>query len=144
MEAMAAYFRGFFSNFIDIVYKILIVFTINLIIYHRKSQKLEMRSNLVQSTSFGRCFDEADGTVVRVVTGSDHFEFCDCGVGPGYDGLADIDPTRLVFSETVEGLVDEAGFWRLAMDEGEVGLMNFTALLHFSEEGGVIFPPGDK
>ena len=27
------------------------------------------------------------------------------------------------------------------MDKGEVRLMDFSALLHFSKEGGVLFPP---
>ena len=30
------------------------------------------------------------------------------------------------------------------MNEGEVGFMNFPALLHFAKEGGVLFATGHK
>ena len=63
------------------------------------------------------------------------------GVGTWYDGLAHIDSAGLMFAESVEGLVDQAGTWGLPMNKSEVRLMNFPTLLHFSEEGGVLFAP---
>jgi hypothetical protein len=45
----------------------------------------------------------------------------------------------LVFAEPVEGLVDQTGFRGPPMNKGDVRLMNFPTLLHFSEEGGVLF-----
>jgi hypothetical protein len=44
-----------------------------------------------------------------------------------------------VFAESVEGLVDKARFRGLPMNKGEVRLMNFPTLLHFSKVGGVLF-----
>jgi hypothetical protein len=41
-------------------------------------------------------------------------------------------------------LIDEAGFRRTTVDEGEVGFMDFPALLHLTEEGRVFFAPGHK
>ena len=42
------------------------------------------------------------------------------GVGAWYDGLSHIDSAGLVFAESVEGLVDQASFWRTPMNKGEV------------------------
>jgi len=44
-----------------------------------------------------------------------------------------------MFAESVEGLIDQTGFWGPTMNNGEVAFLNFTALLHFTEEGGVLF-----
>jgi hypothetical protein len=60
------------------------------------------------------------------------------------DSLADIDSARLVFTKSVEGLIDEAGYGRATMDEGEVGFINFPALLLLPEQGGVLFASGHK
>jgi hypothetical protein len=46
-----------------------------------------------------------------------------------------------MFAESVEGLVDQARFWRTTMNKGEVRLMNSPTLLHFAKEGGVLFAP---
>lgn len=73
-----------------------------------------------------------EGTVVRLG-----------GVGAGDNGLADIDPARLVFAEAVEGLVDLARGGRAAMDKGKVGFMDFAALLHFAKKGGVFLASGN-
>jgi len=63
------------------------------------------------------------------------------GVGAFDDGLPHINSAGLMFAESVEGFVDQARFWRTTMNKGEVRLMNFPTLLHFSKEGGVLFPP---
>ena len=63
------------------------------------------------------------------------------GVGAWYDGLSHIDSAGLVFAESVERLVDQAGTWGLPMNKSEVRLMNFPTLLHFSEERSVLFAP---
>ena len=63
------------------------------------------------------------------------------GVGAWYDGLSHIDSAGLVFAESVERLVDETGFRGPPMNKGEVRLMNFPTLLHFTEERGVLFAP---
>ena len=63
------------------------------------------------------------------------------GVGAGDDGLADVDAAGLMFAEAVERLIDQAGFGWGTVDEGEVAFLNFPALLHFSEKGGVLFAP---
>lgn len=74
----------------------------------------------------------------------DGFEVGGGRVGAGDNGLANIDAAGLVFAKTVERLVDDARCGGLAMDEGEVGFMNFPALLHFAKEGGVFLPPSHE
>ena len=63
------------------------------------------------------------------------------GVGTWYDGLSHIDSAGLMFAESVEGLVDQAKFRGPPMNKGEVRLMNFPPLLHFSKVGSVLFAP---
>ena len=63
------------------------------------------------------------------------------GIGTWDDGLSHIDSAGLVFAESVEGLVDQAKFRGPPMNKGEVRLMNFPTLLHFSKVGGVLFAP---
>ena len=69
------------------------------------------------------------------------FELGLCGIGAWDDGLSHIDSAGLVFAESVEGLVDQAKFRGPPMNKGEVRLMNFPTLLHFSKVGGVLFAP---
>ena len=82
--------------------------------------------------------------MLGVGTGFEVFEFGHGGVGAGNNGLADIDTAGLMFAESVEGLIDDPGGWGSAMDDGEVAFMNFSALLHFAQKGGVLFPPGHE
>ena len=63
-------------------------------------------------------------------------------VGAGNDSLPDINSAWLVFAKSVKGLVYDTGLRGLAMDEGQVGFMDFPALLHFPEKGGVFFASG--
>jgi hypothetical protein len=49
-----------------------------------------------------------------------------------------------MFSESVERLIDHAGTWGVTVNNGEVAFLNFTALLHFTEEGSVFFAPSHQ
>ena len=72
------------------------------------------------------------------------FEGYELGLGrisPRDNGLSDVDTAGLMFTEAVEGLIDQPGFGWVTMDEGEVAFLNFPTLLHFPEEGGVVFTP---
>lgn len=138
MKAMASYFIAFFIIFIDKVNKIFIIFTVYFVIQDRKSEMVKMGADLVEAARFWGSFDKADFAVFRMGPGAEGFEFGDRGVGAGNDGLADIDPTGLVFAEAVKGLVDDSGRWGAAMNNGLVGFMNFPALLHFSQKRGVL------
>ena len=82
--------------------------------------------------------------MLGVGAGFECFKFGQGGVAAGNNGLADIDTAGLMFSEPVEGLIDDPGGWGPAMDDGEVAFMNFSALLHFAQKGGVLFPPGHE
>ena len=57
MQAMAGSFLIILSIFIDIVYKKLVIFAINLVIYHWKSNKFEMRPYLMESSGLRGGFD---------------------------------------------------------------------------------------
>ena len=54
---MAGRFLIILSIFIDIVYEKLVIFTINLVIHHWKSNKFKMRSYLMESSGFRGGFD---------------------------------------------------------------------------------------
>jgi hypothetical protein len=98
---MAGRFLIIFSIFIDIVYKKLVIFAINLVIYHWKSNKFEMRSYLMEATGLGGSFHYADFPKIRVASAFQGFVFGLSGVGARDNGLADIDPAWLVFAESV-------------------------------------------
>ena len=66
------------------------------------------------------------------------------GVGAWYDGLSHIDSAGLVFAESVEWLIDQAAIGRATMNKGEVRFINLPALLHFPEEGGVVFASSNQ
>ena len=125
--------------FIDIVNKNLVILSIYLIIYDRKPHKFEVGTDLVESAGLRSCFNEAYLSEFGVRPCFEGFERGQGGVGARYNGLSHIDSAGLMFAESVEGLVDHAGTWRASVDEGEVAFLNFTALLHFSEERGVLF-----
>ena len=82
--------------------------------------------------------------MLGVGAGFEGFKFGQGGVAAGNNGLADIDTAGLMFAESVEGLIDDPGGWGPAMDDGEVALMDFPPLLHFTQKGGVLFSPGHK
>jgi hypothetical protein len=79
---------------------------------------------------------------VRVDAGFEGFVFGLGRVGAWDHGLTDVDPAGLVFAEAVEGLIDDARFGGATVNEGQVGFMDFPALLHFAQEGGVLFATG--
>ena len=106
MKAMSSYISVFFNSFIDIVYKIFIFFAIYFIIQYRESYVVQMGSDLVEAAGFGGGFNQADRPVVGVGTSTQGFEFCDCWVGAGDHGLADIDQAGLMFTKTIQGLID--------------------------------------
>ena len=66
------------------------------------------------------------------------------GVGAWYDGLSHIDSAGLMFTESVERLIDQAGFGWGTVDEGEVAFLNFPSLLHFAEDGSVFLTSPHK
>ena len=82
--------------------------------------------------------------MLGVGTGFEGSEFGQGRVAAGNNGLADIDTAGLMFAEPVEGLIDDPGGWGPAMDDGEVALMDFPPLLHFTQKGGVLFSPGHE
>ena len=93
---------------------------------------------LVESTGFWGGFHKANVAMLRVVACAEGFKFGDGGVGAWDNGLADIDPARLVFSESIQRGVDDSGFRRLPVNDGVVGLTNFPALLHLAQQRGVL------
>ena len=133
-----------FCIFIDIVNKILIIFSIYFVIQNREAEIVEMGPYLVEAARFWGSFDKADFAVFRVGPGAEGFEFGDRGVGAGDDGLPDIDPAGLVFPQPVEGLVDDPGFGRAAVDNRKVSFMNFPSLLHLAQKGSVFLSSGDQ
>ena len=68
MQAVAGNFHIIFGLFIDIVYEKLVIFTINLIIQHWKSDKFEMGTDLVQSAGPRGGLDKAYLAEFRVGT----------------------------------------------------------------------------
>jgi len=144
MEAVAANYICFFKSFIDIVYKNIIFFAVNLIVNNRVAEMVEMGPNLVKSAGFWGDFHKGDFAVLWVGAGGEGFEFGEGGVSPGDDCLADIDPAGLVFAEPVKGLVDDPRWGWATVDEGKVGLMNFPSLLHFSQDRSLFLAPGNQ
>ena len=53
---MSAYFHGFFNNFIDIVYKKSIIFTIYFVVQDWEAKMLKVSPDLVEATRFRRGF----------------------------------------------------------------------------------------
>jgi len=98
---MAGSFLIILSIFIDIVYKKLVIFAINLVIYHWKSNKFEMHSYLMQATGLGGSFHKAYLFEIGVAAGFEGFVLGLGRVGARDNGLADIDPAWLVFAESV-------------------------------------------
>ena len=98
-----------------------------------------MGPDLVEASGLRGGFNQAYLTEFRVRTCFEGFELGLGGVGAWDDGLSHIDSAGLMFAESVEGLVDQAGIWGPTMNNGEIAFLNLTALLHFTEEGGVLF-----
>ena len=105
---MSSHFRLISSFFIDIVYKYIIWLTVDLIIHDWASDMFEVGSDLVKATCLWGGFDQADNTEYGVVAGFDCFVFGLGWVGVCDDSLAHVNPAGLMFSETIEGLIDEA------------------------------------
>ena len=106
MKAMPANFIDVLKNFIDIAYKIVIIFTINFVIQDRESKVVEVGADLVESSGFGESLDEADFPVFWMAAGAEGFELGQSGVGARNHGLPDIDPAWLMFTEAIQRLVD--------------------------------------
>ena len=107
---MSRHFRLISSIYIDIVYKNIIILSINLIIYDGKSDKFEMGTNLVESASPRGGLNKAYLTEFWVGTCFEGFELGLGRVSAWYNGLSHIDSAGLVFAESVKGLVDQTGF----------------------------------
>jgi hypothetical protein len=103
-----------------------------------------MGTNLVKSAGPRGGLDEAYFSKFEVGTCFEGFELGLGGIGTWDDGLPHIDPAGLMFAKSVEGLVDQAGTWRATVYKGEIAFLNFTSLLHFSKEGGVLLAPCDQ
>ena len=138
---MSAEFSSIFRNFIDIVYKIFIFFAVYFVIQDSETEVVKVDADLVKAPGFWGGLHQADFAVFGVVTGPEGFEFGDRRVGPRHHGLANVDSAGLVFAEPVQGSVDNAGFGGSAVDNGEISFMDFPALLHFAQKGGVFFSP---
>ena len=105
---MSGHFWLIYSIFIDIVYKYIIWLPVDLIIHDWASDMFEVGSDLVKATCLWGGFDQADNTEYGVVAGFDCFVFGLGWVGVCDDSLAHVNPAGLMFSETIEGLIDEA------------------------------------
>ena len=95
-----------------------------------------MGADLVEASSFWGGFHQADWTVFGVRTGAESFEFGEGGISAGNHRLPDIDSAGLVFPQAVEGFIDDSGSGCPAVNDGEVGFMDFPALLHLSQKRG--------
>ena len=144
MQAMSLNFRPFFKNFIDIVNKIIVIFSVYFVVKDWKSDFFKVGADLVESPCFRGCFDKADFSMFGMVEGAEGFEFGHGWVGAGNDGLSDIDFAGLVFTESIQRGIDDPGFRWLSVNDGEICLMNFPALLHLAQKGGVFLAAGDK
>ena len=108
MKAMSSHFRLISGIFIDIVYKYIIWLAIDLIINDWASDMFEVGTDLVKSTCLWGGFDQADLAECGVGTGFDCFVFGLGWVGVWDDSLAHVNPAELMFSKTIERLIDEA------------------------------------
>ena len=105
---MSSHFRLIPSGFIDIVNKYIIWLAVDLIIHDWASDMFEVGSDLVESTCLWGGFDQADNAECGVVAGFDCFVLSLGWVGACDDSLAHVNPTELMFPESIEGLIDEA------------------------------------
>ena len=104
---MSGHFRLISSFFIDIVYKDIIWLAVDLIIHDRAADMLEVGTDLVKATCLWGSFDQTDLADCGVVACFDCFVLGLCWVGVCDDSLAHVNPAELMFSETIEGLIDE-------------------------------------
>ena len=105
---MSGHFWLISSIFIDIVNKYIIWLPVDLIIHDWATDMFEVGSDLVESTCLWGGFDQADNAEYGVVAGFDCFVLGLGWVGACDDSLAHVNPAGLMFSETIEGLIDEA------------------------------------
>ena len=108
MKAMSRHFRLIPSIFIDIVNKDIIWLAVDLIINDWATDMFEVGTDLVESTCSRGSFDQTDLAECGVGTGFDCFVLGLGWVGACDDSLAHVNPAGLMFSETIEGLIDEA------------------------------------
>ena len=98
-----------------------------------------MSTDLVEPACLWGGLNKAYLCKTGVGTSFEGFELGLGGVGALDDGLSHIDSAGLVFAESVKRLIDQSGGRGATVDKGEVVFLNFTALLHFPKEGGVLF-----
>ena len=96
------------SLFIDIVNKYIIWLAVDLIIHDWATDMFEVGSDLMQATCLWGGFDQTDLADCGVGTGFGCFVFGLGWVGVWDDSLAHVNPAELMFSESIEGLIDEA------------------------------------
>ena len=105
---MSCNFRLISRSFIDIVNKYIIWLAVDLIIHDWATNMFEVGTDLVEATCLWGGFDQTDLAHCGVYTGSDCFVFGLGWVGACDDSLAHVNPTELMFPESIEGLIDEA------------------------------------
>ena len=105
---MSGHFWLISSIFIDIVNKYIIWLAVDLIINDRASDVFEVGTDLVKATCLRGSFDQTDFAECGVGTGFDCFVLGLGWVGACDDSLAHVNPTELMFPESIEGLIDQA------------------------------------
>ena len=103
-----------------------------------------MGTDLVQPSCFRRRLNKGEYPIFGMYTCFKANVLGLGGVGAWDDRLADIYLAGLVFAESVEWLIDQAAIGRATMNKGEVRFINLPALLHFPEEGGVLFASSNQ
>ena len=108
MKAMSRHFRLIPSIFIDIVNKYVIWLAVDLVIHDWVADMLEVGTDLVESTCLWGGFDQTDLAHCGMYSGFDCFVLGLGWVGACDDSLAHVNPAELMFSEPIEGLINEA------------------------------------
>jgi hypothetical protein len=104
---MSGHFRLIPSIFIDIVYEDIIWLAVDLIIHDWAPDMFEVGSDLVKATCLRGSFDQTDLADCGVGLGLDCFVLGLGWVGACDNSLAHVNPAELVFTESIEGLIDE-------------------------------------
>ena len=104
---MSGHFGLISSIFMDIVYKYIIWLAVDLIINNWASDMFEVGTDLVKPTCFWGGFDQTNLADCGVGTGFECFVLGLGWVGACDDSLAHVNPAELVFTESIEGLIDE-------------------------------------
>ncbi len=105
---MSGHFWLISSCFIDIVNKYVIWLAVDLIINDWATDMFEVGTDLVKATCLWGSFHYTDFAERGVGTGFDCFVLGLGWVGACDDSLAHVNPTELMFPESIERLIDEA------------------------------------